>query len=577
MTMCSGGPNWTMRPPSMMPIRLPILSASSRSWLTKTMVFFSARCSSINSSCRCSRIRGSSALKGSSISRIWASVAKARARPTRCCMPPESSWANLSANLSSRTSFSFSSTIRSRSTFATPRTSRPKATLSRTVSQGIRANCWNTMEIRLRRSSRKTSPLQDATSTSSPPARTMTLPRVTVLRPLMQRSSEDLPEPESPISTRISPSLTKSEASWTATRLSVFSRIVSRPSPISSMASAAAALRPKITSTCSNRTALRAAPAGSAALAGSALVLIMGSTLRRLGSDPLPGALFEDAIEADGHDNDGDAGFDTQRNIALGECAHGRRAKPPGAHQGGNNHHGERQHDALGDACHDGGQCRRQLHLHQQLPARAAESLARFDQRLLHLADAEIGQSDRRRNGEDDRGDKARDDTKPEQHQGGHQIDEGGNGLHHVQDRRQGLVDPGAPGSENAYGNADHKRDEAGGGDQNQRLDHLVPQVEIQDQQQAGKDEQPHLPAALQPKCQQRGNDAKDQRIDPIFEDADQPLDGDTQTVGEPVEERREVGGQPIDENPRPIADGKLVVGNQMLQPVHGLGPLGRA
>ena len=36
-------------------------------------------------------ISGSSAENGSSMTRISASVAKARASPTRCCMPPESS------------------------------------------------------------------------------------------------------------------------------------------------------------------------------------------------------------------------------------------------------------------------------------------------------------------------------------------------------------------------------------------------------------------------------------------------------------------------------------------------------
>src|ERR1700734_886568 len=38
------------------------------------------------------RISGSRAENGSSISRMSASVANARASPTRCCMPPESSW-----------------------------------------------------------------------------------------------------------------------------------------------------------------------------------------------------------------------------------------------------------------------------------------------------------------------------------------------------------------------------------------------------------------------------------------------------------------------------------------------------
>ena len=97
--MSSGAPVCTMRPPSMMVMRLPIFSASSRSWLTKTMVFFSLRLQlqqlvlqlGRGSADRAPRTARPSA--GSS-----ASVAKARARPTRCCMPPDSSCAYFSAH-----------------------------------------------------------------------------------------------------------------------------------------------------------------------------------------------------------------------------------------------------------------------------------------------------------------------------------------------------------------------------------------------------------------------------------------------------------------------------------------------
>ena len=94
---------------------LPSFIASSRSWLTNTMVFFSVRCSSSSSSWRRLRISGSSAENGSSISRMSASVANARASPTRCCMPPDSSWAYLSRHWSRLTSLSFSATTWSRS------------------------------------------------------------------------------------------------------------------------------------------------------------------------------------------------------------------------------------------------------------------------------------------------------------------------------------------------------------------------------------------------------------------------------------------------------------------------------
>ena len=89
--ICRALPHCTIRPPSIKAMRLPSLKASSRSWLTKMMVRFSFSCSASNSSCRRVRISGSSAENGSSISKIGASVAKARARPTRCCMPPDSS------------------------------------------------------------------------------------------------------------------------------------------------------------------------------------------------------------------------------------------------------------------------------------------------------------------------------------------------------------------------------------------------------------------------------------------------------------------------------------------------------
>ena len=48
-------------------------------------------CKEISSSCNCALIRGSSAEKGSSISKMSVSIAKALASPTLCCMPPESS------------------------------------------------------------------------------------------------------------------------------------------------------------------------------------------------------------------------------------------------------------------------------------------------------------------------------------------------------------------------------------------------------------------------------------------------------------------------------------------------------
>ena len=63
----------------------PSLTASSMSWVTNTMVFRNSLCSRRISVCRSSRTTGSTALNGSSISRIGGSAASALATPTRCC------------------------------------------------------------------------------------------------------------------------------------------------------------------------------------------------------------------------------------------------------------------------------------------------------------------------------------------------------------------------------------------------------------------------------------------------------------------------------------------------------------
>src|SRR5215468_8179617 len=128
----------------------------------------------------------------------------------------------------------------------------------------------------------------------------------------MQRSSDDLPEPDRPIITRISPWLTNSEASWTATRLPVASNTASRPRPASSSCSARAGVGPKITSTWSNRTAVELAMSASLlSPAGAA------SALGRPGDPGLPRALLHDAVEPDRDDDDGQPGLDAERHVAL--------------------------------------------------------------------------------------------------------------------------------------------------------------------------------------------------------------------------------------------------------------------
>ncbi len=224
----------------MMEMRSPRRSASSRSWLTNRIVFFTRACSSSNSSCSLSRISGSSAEKGSSISRMSAFVANARASPTRCCMPPDSSLTAQCPQSARPTSSSCCVTMRSRSAGGSPRSSRPSPTFSATVRQGSRPNCWNTIATRRRLRRRRSGAAQRATSSGPSVSATRTCPRVTGLRPLAARRSVDLPEPESPIITQISPGSIARFAPATPTMTPHSAEISSRVPPPSSLASAAA-------------------------------------------------------------------------------------------------------------------------------------------------------------------------------------------------------------------------------------------------------------------------------------------------------------------------------------------------
>ncbi len=87
----AGGAYWASLPPfCMIAMRSPILIASSMSWVTKTTVLRISRWRRRNSFWSRSRLIGSIAPKGSSISISGGSTASARATPTRWRWPPES-------------------------------------------------------------------------------------------------------------------------------------------------------------------------------------------------------------------------------------------------------------------------------------------------------------------------------------------------------------------------------------------------------------------------------------------------------------------------------------------------------
>ena len=325
----------------MMVMWLPIFSASSRSWLTKMMVFFSSACSCSNSSCSLVRISGSSAENGSSINRIGASVAKARARPTRCCMPPDSSCAYFFDHWSRLTSLSWRCTRSLRSASGTPASSRPRPTFSSTVRHGSRPNCWNTIATCFWRSRRKVAWSQVTTSTVLSPSLTSTWPRDTTFSRLTARSNVDLPEPDRPISTEISPSLHGQAGAGAAQHI-------------------AGLLED-----------LRAGGAGVDHRQRSGLVGAEDDidVLEIDGDGHFlpPTAMRVIAVEHDGEHDDGQARLKPEVDAARAERPVDFSAEAAGADQRREHHHRQRQHDALGETRHDGGQRRGQFHLPQQL------------------------------------------------------------------------------------------------------------------------------------------------------------------------------------------------------------------
>ena len=190
-------------------MRLPIFSASSRSWLTKMMVFLSSFCSieelvlQLVADQRIERrerlvheqdvgVGGEGAGEADALLHAAGQLVAEFARPIATGRPWRASRRRFGAI----------------SAFGMPRSSSPKPTFSRTVRQGSSANCWNTMAMRLVRSiAQFVRRCSVATSIVRPSCSTRTLPRATLLRPLTARRIVDLPEPDRPISTQISPSL----------------------------------------------------------------------------------------------------------------------------------------------------------------------------------------------------------------------------------------------------------------------------------------------------------------------------------------------------------------------------------
>ncbi|EAU52706.1 hypothetical protein OM2255_04240 [Rhodobacterales bacterium HTCC2255] len=92
-------------------------------------------------------MNGSRALKGSSINKTSGLAASALAKPTRCCIPPDNSWANFEPQAPSSTISKIAAACRIRSFLLIFLISSGIATLSKTDLCGMSAKFWKTIPI----------------------------------------------------------------------------------------------------------------------------------------------------------------------------------------------------------------------------------------------------------------------------------------------------------------------------------------------------------------------------------------------------------------------------------------------
>ena len=170
------------------------------SCVTKIAVSPSRRRRSRNDCCRRSRVSGSSAPNGSSSSMTRGSAASARARPTRCCWPPESSAGRRSRTRPARARPARAARRRARAI----RAARPAeqrgvtAMFSATVRCGNRPTCWKHVADAAAQHVRRELARVSRPSMQHAPA-------VGSISRLIIFSVVVLPEPEPPTSTSSSP------------------------------------------------------------------------------------------------------------------------------------------------------------------------------------------------------------------------------------------------------------------------------------------------------------------------------------------------------------------------------------
>src|SRR5665213_696312 len=188
-----------------MATRSAILRVLAMSWVIDTAVAPRSRTHLTMSSLITSAMIGSRPVVGSSKMMISGSAAMARASATRFCMPPDSSAGrNSPTSGPSPTAASLSRAMRLAWARSMPRPwIRPNATFSHTASESNKAAPWNSMPNFCISFSRAL----ESRRRASCPSIAMVPPSGS-RRPRMHFTMTDLPEPEPPMTTRLSPTFT---------------------------------------------------------------------------------------------------------------------------------------------------------------------------------------------------------------------------------------------------------------------------------------------------------------------------------------------------------------------------------
>ncbi len=272
-----------------------------------------------------------------------------------------------------------------------------------------------------------------------------------------------------------------------------------------------------------------------------------------------------EAVQVDGEDHDGDAGFEAEADVQLADALVDRAAEAGGADHARDDDHRQAEHDDLVDTGHDRGERQRQLHPQQGVARRRTEGFGRLHQILVDLADAQFGHPDARGHREDDGGDDAGGGAESEEDDGRQQVDHAGHGLHEVQDRSQHRAHRAGAGRPYAERHGQHDRDQGGDQHQRQRGHRVVPQLHRDDEAESDEAQ-----GAGQQAAQPPGDDGEDAGEQQRLGGGEDRVDAGVQALDDSadrVEEPGEVVLEPVDTGVDPLTEG---------QPRHGRSPCPR-